>query len=222
MERVFAEEFVSFGNAPEPAPNAPPYRELVYSCDYGNVHFTSILSNYWYTNRPGQAPGYRQGWVDDIQLAWLRQDLAAARARGMEHLVVFTHEPGYPNGGHVRDGMYWNGKIPEVNDMRETFWKILGEAKVLAFLAGDEHNYSRLLVDENVLPGIAHPVWQIISGGAGAPFYTQDTSVPWAGRVACFDVRAHVCLFRVNGPAVTITVKDRTGGVIETAVLTAK
>ena len=116
--------------------------------------------------------------MDDRQLTWLRDDLMSARARGIEHLFVLGHEPGFPCGGHAGDAMYWNGKIPAVNAMRTRFWTILGEAEVVAYLCGDEHNYSRLRVDKDLVPGMARPVWQIVSGGAGAPFHVQDASVP--------------------------------------------
>ncbi len=215
MERVFAEEFVNFRNGPEPAAGAPPYEELVYSFDYGNAHFAVILTNYWYTNRPGETPGVREGVVDDRQLAWLEKDLAGARSRQVRHLFVVGHEPGFPCGGHVRDAMYWNGAIPEVNAMRDRFWTILGAARVVAYLCGDEHNYSRLQVDDELVPGLAAPVWQIVSGGAGAPFYVKDESVPWSDKVAFFTPQQHVCLFEVAGPRVILTVLGRTGGVIE-------
>jgi len=219
MERVFAEEFVNYTNGPRPAPGAPPYKELVYSFDYGDTHFAFVLTNYWYTNRPGSRPGVREGTVDEIQLEWLKQDLARARKRGLRHLFVAGHEPGFPCGGHAGDAMYWGGRIPEVNAMREKFWRILGEAGVVAYLCGDEHNYSRLLVDASLVPGMKHPVWQIVSGGAGAPFHTPDTNVPWHRKVAFFTPQRHLCLITVDGKVVTLEVVNETGGRIESAVL---
>jgi 3',5'-cyclic AMP phosphodiesterase CpdA len=215
MERVFAEEFVHFPNGPEAAPGAPPYRELVYSFDFGNTHFACVLTSYWWTNRPGAGPGCRNGTVDDRQLAWLEKDLREARGRGVRHLFVAGHAPGFPCGGHADEAMYWNGTIAEVNAMRERFWKLLGDAGVVAYLCGDENNYSRVRVDAGLVPGMARPVWQIVSGGAGASYHVKDTKVPWSSAVAHFSCQRHVCLFEVAESRVDLRVVSETGGSIE-------
>ena len=56
-----------------------------YSFDIGNAHFTSIL-----------ADGHND--LSSELLAWLDQDLTAARADGAEWLIVFQHEPIYGSG----------------------------------------------------------------------------------------------------------------------------
>jgi hypothetical protein len=56
-----------------------------YSFDVGNTHFTSVLADGDNDLRPSL-------------LAWLDQDLAAARARGTEWLIVFQHESIYGSG----------------------------------------------------------------------------------------------------------------------------
>lgn len=73
--------------------------------------------------------------------------------------------------------------------------------KAVAILASDEHNYSRMLLTPETpagdparddpdgdgklnpdrlspLPGLRRPIWLIISGGAGAPHYSEEPS-PW-------------------------------------------
>lgn len=208
-EDIFAEFFVNpgFGPVEEPARinGAPTFEENTYSFDYGNAHFTAVNTNYWYRSHrlidghPAGEGGFREGWISDESLAWLEADLSAARERGQKHLFVFTHEPGFPNGGHSRDGMYWHGEIPEVLAQRQRYFQVLGRYQVAAVVNGDEHNYSRLEVDSSLIEGMEHPVVQLISGGAGAPYYAQEMELPWAHRVAAFDPRQHFVRFIIDG-----------------------
>ena len=208
-EALFARAFVNPRNGPRPAPGAPPYLENVYSFDFANAHFVVLNSNYWFRSHfdarrhPAGRGGYREGWIDSRQLGWLDQDLAAARLRG-QHLFVFTHEPSFPNGGHVADAMYYRGKVPTVVERRNRFWRVLVKHRVLAAFFGDEHNYSRTLIDRNVDPRFDHPIWAIISGGAGAPFYAQNTGLPWSSQVKCFSAQQHFVIVSVTGACVRI------------------
>lgn len=224
--------------------SGPPYDETVYSFAYGNVHFVAVNTNYWYTAGWGgpesmsdQAQtalalrllgGNREGYVMARQLAWLERDLAAAEADpNTDHIIVFLHEPPFPCGGHVEDAMYWRGEsgaglndpsqpLGDVVAMRDRFWSLVARhAKVVAVLCGDEHNYSRMLVDATLDPAFEHPVWQIVSGGCGAPFYSQDSDVPWADRVEAFARSTHYCLFEVDGPRVALRVYDATGALLD-------
>ena len=221
-EDVFAAQFVNPPGGPENSDEAPPYKENTYSVDIGTAHLAVINSNYRYRshpenpNHPNGRTGNREGWVDDVTLDWLDADLAAARKAGQKHIFVFTHEPGFPNGGHVSDGLYWNGRVPEVLKQRLKLYTILGRHAVTAIVHGDEHNYSRLLVDAEVLGApIERPVWHLVSGGAGAPFYAQNQSVPWAQRVAAFDARQHYLRFLIDGDSCTIEAVSREGGLID-------
>ena len=221
-EEVFAAQFVNPPGAPPAEAGAPPYNENTYSIDIGTAHLAMVNSNYRYRSHPGNPDhpvgpvGNREGWIDDTTLEWLDADLAAARKAGQKHLFVFTHEPGFPNGGHVRDGLYWSGKVPEVLRQRAKLYAILGRHAVTAIVHGDEHNYSRLLVDAETLGApLERPVWHLVSGGAGAPFYAQDTSVPWSERVAVFDARQHFLRFRIDGDDCTIEAISREGGLID-------
>ena len=123
-----------------------------------------------------------------------------------KHLFVFTHEPGFPNGGHTSDGMYWKGKVPAVLERRNLFFRLLSKHGVGVIFHGDEHNYSRTRVDDDMVPGMTAPMWQIISGGAGAPYYAQEMDVPWSHKVARFDPRQHYVRVRVNREGTTVTV----------------
>jgi 3',5'-cyclic AMP phosphodiesterase CpdA len=229
-----------------PLSRGPEYQESVYSFNYDNVHFISLNSNYWnsgvYYGSVGTVNrtlrivgGNREGYLMKNQLEWLKRDLDAAQADGtVDWIIVFTHEPAFPAGGHLRDAMFWgqeeNGLMKGLNDpnvpsgdvidMRNRFWKLISSyPKVLAALFGDEHNYSRSYIDDSVYPDYAHPVWQIVSGGAGAPFYGQDRSAPWTDAVRHFTSLPHYCLMNVHGRQVRMEVWSRAGELIEEVVL---
>lgn len=219
----------------------PSYDENVYSFNYGRVHFISLNTNYWgtgYRNLSvfGQKSqdktainialkhlgGNREGYVMANQMEWLKKELdAAQKDMSVDWIFIILHEPPFPNGGHVKDAMYWgtpgqggtggyndkNVPMGDVLDMRNRFWKIVsGKSKVLAVLCGDEHNYSRTLIDSTINPDFQFPVWQIISGGCGAPYYVQDKSVPWVEKVKAFAIDKHFCLFSVDGKKVGLEV----------------
>ena len=154
----------------------------------------------------GDRDGNIEGYILDNQMNWLREDLSAARERGMKHLFVFTHEPAFPTGGHTHDAMYYHGKIPEVLEMRDEFWSILSENEVVAAFFGDEHNYSRSLIGPKFNPAFPNDVWHIVSGGCGAPFYAQEKGLPWTPFVEKFDSAEHWCLIRVKGGKVELEV----------------
>ena len=176
-----------------------------YSFDHGPVHIAVVNSNYWVRSHldrqdhPGGRGGQREGWLNDEILEWLDEDLADARRRGSTHLFVCTHEPGFPNGGHAHDAMYWNGEIPEVLTQRDRFFHIMARHRVAALLVGDEHNYSRTIVDDQLVEGLERPLWQLTSGGAGAPYYAQDLEVPWTDHVRAFDPRQHFLFVETTG-----------------------
>ncbi|MEM6532994.1 MAG: metallophosphoesterase [Myxococcota bacterium] len=227
-ETVFAELVVNPKNSPAPRDGEPSLEETVFSFDRGVGHFAVLNSNYFMRNyfhredHPARdRGGYREGWVSDEQLAWLDADLAAARTRGAKHLFVFTHEPAFPNGGHVKDAMWYNGKIPEVLERRDAFLQILLRHKVLAVFFGDEHNYSRTRIDRSLDPKYDGTLWQIISGGAGAPYYAQNRSVPWVNNVEAFEPVHHVVIVDVNGDDVWLRALTTQGETIDEVELTA-
>ena len=228
----------------------PTYVESVYSFNYQNVHFVSLNSNYWATGfrhieKFGQdngdkrinkialehLGGNREGYLRPNQLEWLERDLQSAQDDpDIDWVFIYIHEPAFPNGGHVRDAMYWgtsgkgelggynepNDPLGDVIDMRDRFWKILAKSsKVLAVLSGDEHNYSRTRIDSDIHPDYQIPIWQIISGGCGAPYYVQDKSVPWVEKVEAFSISKNYCLFTVDGRRVGLTVHSDTGQTLD-------
>ena len=225
-ETLFARAVVNPRNGPAAADGAPPYEENVYSFDRGPVHFVVLNTNYayrsrpWRTDHPAYPRGHYEGEVTDAQLAWLDEDLSRARARGADHLLVFAHEPAFPNGGHVHDAMYYSGRFAAVLERRRRFWSLLVKHRVLAAFFGDEHNYSRTRVDSDIDPTFTKTVWQIITGGAGAPFYAQDRTVPWVDNVERFEHGHHFVMLDIAGDRVTLEARDAVGQVRDRVVLT--
>ncbi len=175
--------------------------------------------------------GNREGYIRANQLSWLDADLGAAQDDpNIDWIFVFLHEPPFPNGGHVEDAMYWGQEVDGVSvgynnpdaplgdvvDMRDRFWTTLNKYdKVLVVLAGDEHNYSRTLIDSAFDPGYRLPLWQMTSGGCGAPYYGMDSSVPWTGGVRSFSRSKHCCLFTVEEYKVRLEVYSDSGELLD-------
>lgn len=225
-EALFAKAFVNPTNGPDsedgskydPDPNAidfPSYKENVFYYTYDNVAVISLNSDYWYAPSFSSIPtlgGNIHGYLMDNQMKWLKKTLETLEADGnIDHIFVTQHTPVFPNGGHVKDDMFYKGDNkyrpyianaegkPEpvekgIIDRRDEYWKLLMDApKVFAVLTGDEHNYSRL----EVKPGmpiysdkytpkkpleITRTIYQIHSGAAGAPYYGKEDT-PWSGDV---------------------------------------
>ncbi len=222
-EVIFAKHFVNPENGPEPYQSVfPPYKENVYSFDWGNAHIVMLNNNYMEkgeSDSVAHLPGELEGVIRPEQLDWLDKDLQNARSRGLKHLFVALHEPAFPNSAHVEDAMFWDGERPEILKMRDRFWKILCKYEVLAAFFGHEHNYSRALIDSTVNPDYNVPIWQIITGGAGGPFYKEETDTPWSHTVKKFYPLTHLCLLEVEGDKVTLTVKSGEGFEIERVIL---
>ena len=225
-EARFAALMTNPGGAPPPeAETAPAYDETVYAVDIGGVHFVMLNTNYWVTNEPGHerlgGAGNREGVLMDGQLQWLEKDLAAARKSGVDHIVVLGHEPAFPAGGHTKDAMWYRGALPEVNAMRERFWEILAKHRVLAYVSGDEHNYSRALIGNETVKGAARSVYSVITGGCGAPYYALDPPDAYADRIQAFSPEQHYTLWTFeDGEPPRLQVVGISGDTIEDVELT--
>lgn len=230
-EQIFADAFVNPTNGPEPeVSGAPTYLENVYYIDYGNSRFVVMNNNYWWADRPEEYGGNLEGYVLDDQMAWLRKVFAEAASKpSIRHLFLFAQEPMFPGSGHTKDAMWYHGGIPEKNygvdrtyvvERRDEIWQIFVETgKAVAGFFGDEHGYCRTLITPEINPQFAHPVWHIVSAGAGAPYYSQDKDVPWASEVRAFSTQLNYALVKVDGKRVAIEVYSFTGELIDGAVL---
>jgi hypothetical protein len=243
-EKVFSKEFVNPTNGPvsedgsayDPDKNQsdfPPYKETAYYYIYDNIAMVALNSNYWYTPSVKQIPltgGNVHGYIMDNQLKWLKQTLKKLQKDNkIDHIFVTIHTPAFPNAGHSGDDMWYHGnnKIrPWVNgkpvkhgiiERRDAFLNLLinENPKVLALLCGDEHNYTRMLINENtprypidydkpkvLLKG---QLWQITNGSAGAPYYGLE-KLPWSGFVKKYTTEHALMLFDVHGKKVVLRV----------------
>jgi hypothetical protein len=154
---------------------------------------------------------------------------------------MFAHEPAFPNGGHLHDAQWYNGGDPSGNQdyngdpldrthviaRRDELWEAISQnGKVVSVFFGDEHNYNRMSVDSetpvyldgSTNPNFTNPVWQIITGGAGAPFYAQQDT-PWSGDVESFYPSKHYCMISVDGGKVSIKAISDSGEIVDEYVL---
>ena len=243
-EAIFKEFFHNPSNGPaDEGPGTPTYDGNVYFFDHGNARFLVLNNNYWWSSNPHEFGGNLEGFILPNQLAWLREQVAAADADpAIQHLFAAAQEPPFPNGGHTGDAMWWRGgdtnrdgqvdarDVPIVENRNE-MWSILAASpKTVAFITGDEHAYSRLMLDETTDVGhmrlpdggeatFAHPVWQVTSGGAGAPRYDKELDLPWSPQLRAHSTQPHYAFFRVDGGDVTLEVFSQTGQRIDSVVL---
>jgi len=205
-----SEDGAAYDPNPERAGDFPSYKENVYYYTWDNVAIIVVNSNYLYGPSLPTDPtvgGNLWGYIMDNQLAWIAQTLDTLQAdKNIDHIFVTQHTPVFPNGGHVRGftSMWFNGEnrhTPIIKgatadqfqgaiDRRDTYLKMLfAHDKVKGILAGDEHNYSRMIIKEGMpiydpakyVPAkplvITRPIWQIVNGAAGAPYYAQEKAL---------------------------------------------
>ncbi len=136
----------------------------------------------------------------------------------------------------LRAHSYTEGEIqPEkagMIEVRNRFWGALAHStKVAAVLAGDEHEYYRLRVDQHTPVGVmalddtngnhklddgrispnpdfTHAVWQITAGTAGAPYYAREDT-PW--KPTFLSSQAGYCLFEADDKKISLTYYAVTG-----------
>jgi 3',5'-cyclic AMP phosphodiesterase CpdA len=256
-EAVFGDEFVMPTNGPVPSdPRRPPYLGTVYSFQYGPVLFIGLNNVYWWTtdNRVPMYGGSPEGYLMDDQLRWFEGVMASAqRSPTVRFIVVFMHEPAFPSGPSAgQTGMSWDGNnatraytrqgttlVPAAEgiiEVRNHFWRTLANnSKSAVVLAGHQHAYSRLLVDDHtpvgVLPGddtnqdgvldrfspdpaFRLPVWQIVTSSGGAPHFANTIAgTPWTPDVV--SNQEGYCIFKSRGNALSMTAYSLSGQVID-------
>jgi len=174
-EAVFADELFNPANGPEPAdPRRPPYRETVYTFQYGPVLVIVANNNYWWTtnSKVSAYGGSPEGYFLEDQLLWIEKTLQEAETNPtVRYVLVCAQEPVFPCGGHLGDGMWHGGNNrvrayaregdavvpagPGMIEVRNRFWKAISSStKTAAFLAGDEHAYVRLLIGPRTPVGV--------------------------------------------------------------------
>ncbi len=243
-EVIFANNFVNPTNGPISEDGAiydpnkkkidfPPYSENVFYYTHDNVAVIVMNSNYFYAPSTKQIPltsGGLHAYIMDQQFAWVGETISKLENdANIDHIFITEHTPFFPNGGHVKDDMWYNGN----NTMRT--W-VAGKAldkgiierrdqlldlfvnkskKVIAILTGDEHNYARTEIgpDTNIYPKnykpqkikLSRTIYQINNGAAGAPYYAQEQT-PWSDKATGFTTQNALVFFHVNAQDIKVEV----------------
>ena len=248
-EAIFAQQFVNPTNGPisedgavyDPDPNKqdfPSYKENVFYYIYDNIAMVVLNSDYWYSPTIKNEPhvgGNLHGYLMDKQLEWLQNTLIILdNDANIDFIFVTQHTPAFPNGGHIKDDMWYKGDnearavvkqgdnnliTKGIIEQRDKYLQILMQSqKVVGMLTGDEHNFNWLQIDKNVniypknwdktdirqLPEF-RTLYQINNGTAGAP-YSSHESTPWMQHVQNFTTQNAVVFFHINGKSIKIEV----------------
>ncbi len=127
-----------------------------HSFDVADLHFLMLDSN---------------AYEYEEQLRWVREDLAAARARNVRAIFAVTHHSPYargPHGGH--------------RYAAEHYAPVLVAYGVTLLFAGHDHLYQR---------GRMNGLDYMVTGGGGAPLYKVRCGVPGRDRCRVEDGMQH-------------------------------
>lgn len=213
----------------------PPYSENVYSYKYGNSAFLVLNSNYLYTpdeELVKEIGGNIHGYIMDNQLKWIENKITVfEKDSSIKHIFATIHTPAFPVGGHANNDMWYfgnneyrpyiNGEAAEfgIIERRDQLLDILVNKsnKFRLLLTGDEHNYSRLHINNksNIYPEnydkekikFKREFIQIVNGAAGAPYYAME-DLPWKNDVRKFSPQFAVVFISVKGEEIYIKVKN--------------
>ena len=239
-EAAFARAFVNPQNGPEsedgasydPNPNVqdfPTYKENVYYYTYDNVAVIVLNTEYWESKNPVQTSGCPEGYIMDQQVKWLKETVdKLEKNSNIDHIFVNHHGASFPNGDHLTDAMWWDGDntkgravvtgVPLKKGSIERRDEILDicvnqSKKFLAFITGDEHNFSLLEVTQDTpryldtYSGpklvLSRPFYTINNGGGGSASYAMLPS-RWSGNFKYFTEPPVLALISVNGKSVTL------------------
>lgn len=157
-EKAFFETFSEFD-----ANFLEGYNRTSYYFDVENIRIFMLNSNH-----TGEAHK-----IAGEQLDWLKSKIDQTK----KHNIFLLHEPPYPTGSEEGNSL---DKHPAA---RDAFWEVVDAANGAIVFCGHEHNYSRRLIDSsfneeigNIKFEFKNAVYQIISGGFGAPIYKQYSS----------------------------------------------
>lgn len=124
---------------------------LVYSVSIGNAYFIVLQTDFYDPKRESVVENeITNEWLD-----WLENDLKE-KSYYYPYIFVLGHAPAFSPGAvaGTPDG------LDKDVDKRDQFWAILKQYNVLGYFSGSENFFDRSL---------RRDVWQVISGGAGAP-----------------------------------------------------
>ena len=210
-----------------------PYKESVYWYRYDNMAMLVLNSDYFYAPAGlAYTSGNLHAYIMDNQLEWLEKTLKQLeKDETIEHIFISQHTPFFPNGGHVKDDMWYNGdnrhravvngKAVEMGiiQRRDQLLDIIvnKSSKTVAALTGDEHNYNMLTIDNDMprYPSdyphqklkLKRTFYQINNGAAGAPYYAQEET-PWMKNLRGFSTQNALVLIDVDGEKIHVRVKN--------------
>jgi hypothetical protein len=146
--------------------------QLTYSFDFAGAHFAVINTDP--VGNDGHAP-----------VAWLRSDLAAAKARGAKRMFVFGHKPAFTY--IYKTGIDLEG-LDNFPDNQKAFWQVIEDAGATYF-CGHEHIYNMM----QPWKSNNGKAWQVIVGSGGSPFSAEpgDTNNPEDRTYAWASVKVH-------------------------------
>jgi Calcineurin-like phosphoesterase len=239
-EATFAKAFVNPKNGPQsedgasydPNPNAldfPTYKENVFYYTYDNVAIINVNTEYWESKDPTATSGCPEGYIMDQQTKWLKETVEKLeKDASIDHIFVNNHGAVFPNGDHLPDAMWWNGDNtsrawvagkPTAKGTIERRDEIIDicvnkSKKFLAFISGDEHNFSYLEVTpttpiylDNYTGStkikVSRPFYNINNGGGGSAPYGLLSS-PWSKDFKYFTAPPILAMISVNGKSVTL------------------
>lgn len=243
-ESLFQDNFTLPENGPvsednssyDPNPDEqdfPSYKESVYWYAYDNLAVIALNSDYFYAPRGLQiTSGNLHAYIMDNQLEWLKKTVKQLEKNDdIDHIFLTIHTPFFPNGGHVKDDMWYNGNNLSRGSVNGTAFKngiierrdqlldiiVNKSKKTVAIMSGDEHNYN-LLTITNDMPRypenyphkklkLARTFYQINNGAAGAPYYAQEKT-PWSDNVRNFSTQNAIVLIDVDGKKINVRVKN--------------
>ncbi len=244
MEALFAAEFANHQNGPisedgmpyDPNPEQidfPSYQENVFYYTYDNVAMIVLSSEYLYTPSLTSAPltsGGLHGYIMDGQMLWLQTTLEMLeKDENIDHIFITQHTPAFPNGGHVGDAMWYGGDNSfrsiisgtgmkrGIIEQRDVYLDLIinKSSKVKAILSGDEHNYCKTFISDEMprYPDnwelkkvkLSRSIYQINNGACGAPYYAQEAT-PWSSYVSGFSTQNALVLLDVDGEEIKVRV----------------
>jgi len=134
--------------------------QLTYSFDFRGNHFVVINTD-------------PVGHDTHAPVQWLSDDLAAAAARGVDHIFVFGHKPAYSYYYAGSDPTKPSGLDADVA-ARDQFWSLI-EQYGATYFCGHEHIFNMM----QPLAGATPPghAWQVLVGSGGSPFDAAASNV---------------------------------------------
>jgi hypothetical protein len=169
----------------------PDHAERYYSFDYGPVHFVALDTELPFTDTAH--PGRKAA-----QEAWLEADLAATT---QPWKVAFYHRAAYSSGAGHGSSL----------DVRASFEPIFERYGVQVALSAHEHDYERLVPWRESSDLTKQAVLNVVSGGGGAPLYTNGRS-QWTATSASVH---HYLKGQISGCVALFQAIDRNGAIVD-------